>query len=95
MKTSNCKKVHMYEELLEIVENIRRLKAREEEIKTIAKNDIGVGLLETDNVIVLIEERTRTSLDRAALEKHLGVEHVREFEKETTFLQVNVKRKAV
>lgn len=94
MKTSNCKKIHKAEELLNILENIKQLKIREEELKAEFKNDIGQGLLEAGNVIILIEQKQRSSIDREKLEAKLGIDRVKnEFEKVTEYLQVNVKRK--
>lgn len=93
MRTTNCKKIHLAEELLNVLENIKQLKIREEELKTQFKNDIGLGLLEAGDVIILIEQRERASLDRELLVKKYGEDKVQTFEKVTTYLQVNVKRK--
>lgn len=93
MRTTNCKKIHLAEELLTILENIKQLKIREEELKTQFKNTFRVGLLEAGNVIILIEKLKRSSIDRDLLEARYGIDKVKRFEKITEYLQVNVKRK--
>lgn len=93
MKTTNCKKIHKAEELLEILKTIKQLKEREEELKTEFKNEMGEGLLEAGNVIILIERKTRSSLDRDKLVQRYSEEWVQAYEKNTEYLQVNVRRK--
>ncbi len=94
MKTTNCKKVHLLDELLEIMDKLKALREREEEIKAWAKVNIGPGKsLETENVLCFVEAKERASIDRALLEAKLGAEKIKAFENVTKFLQVNIKKK--
>jgi Tfp pilus assembly protein PilV len=78
--------------LMEINSMRKQLEREETELKNMFKSS-GISSFETDMAIILVSEKSRESLDRAALEVKLGSEVVQEFVKTTTYLQVDVKKK--
>ena len=91
MKTVSIEKIQKAEKLLSIIESRKILEKEEASLKDYFKSEIKDGVLIAGNVTITIEEKTRTTLDRAALEKFLGVNKIKGFEHVTEYVQLNIK----
>lgn len=81
-------------ELLEVIEARRKIEKWESVLKEFFKTkmaSLGVDTISAGGVLISLVEKSRSSLDRKALVAALGEDGVRIFEKETQYLQVDVK----
>lgn len=93
MRTTSKDKISKAEALLAIVEQRKELERKEAELKAYFKDELSNGVIEAGNVIIIIEQCTRTTIDRAKLELKIGAEMLKEFEKTTEYSQLKVQRK--
>lgn len=94
MNTRSREKLLKAKELAEIIETRRALEKRETELKEWAKQEARDGVLQAGDIVILVELRTRTQIDRDKMVKELGVSWARKFETVTQYKQVTVKNKA-
>lgn len=93
--TQSKEKIEKAQELLSLIEKRKEIEDREADLKNYFKHEIGAGgVLEAGNVIILIEKKERSSLDKKAMEIALGRDVVHKFEKVTEYQQVTVKARA-
>lgn len=94
MKTQAKEKILKAKELVEIIEIRKILEKRETELKEWAKHEAVDGVLQAGDVVILVELRTRSQIDREKLIEQLGHARAREFETVTQYKQVTVKKSA-
>lgn len=71
------------------------MEKQEEHLKAYFKTEMGTEMiLEAGNVVLILESKSRTSLDKKALEAELGHDVIVKFEKTTTYQCLNVKKAA-
>lgn len=94
MKTQSKQKIELAQELLSVIEQRKALEKRESELKTYFKDELGnkPDLLEAGNVVIMLIEKARTSLDKEGLTNKFGIAVISEFEKTTTYLETQVKK---
>lgn len=96
MKTVRSKKmIEMVAELAEIVEQRRELAKKEKQLK--AQLDVALEneeAMKAGQWLVTATEKTRSSLDRKALEAEYGADEITRFEKVTTYRQIDLKKVA-
>lgn len=92
MITRSKEKIKNALKLVSVIEARRALEKQEAELKEWAKKEAKDGVLEAGGVIILIETKNRSSIDREKLAIELG-ERVKEFERVTQYEQVTVKQK--
>lgn len=82
-------------ELYELQEARRTIEKREEELKDFFKKRIGNDNgMNAGSILILLEDCTRSSLDRKSLENEFGVYPIKRHEKVTHFKKFVVKRGA-
>ncbi len=93
MKTLRSKTdIDLAIELSHVIAERRTLEKRETELKDYFKNKINdFGVIRVGDVIIVLSECERESLDRKALETELGVDRVKEFVNITTYTKLEVK----
>lgn len=80
-------------ELHQIILQRRAIEKREQELKTFFKtklSSLGVDTVTTGGILIKLVDRSRTDIDRKALMAVLGPDTVKQFERTTTYLQVDV-----
>lgn len=90
MKTQNKDKIKKAKELMFLIEKRKEIEKEEQDLKNYFKDEIQSGVLEAGNIVIMVEEKQRVSLDKEALEIDLG-DKVKKYERITVFKQVNVK----
>ena len=60
-------------------------------VRSMLIDTLGAGAHSIADFAVTIAERSRTSLDTAALKAHFGAEAVEQFEKESSYIAVTVR----
>lgn len=95
MITQSKEKIEKAKELLSLIVARRDMEKKEAELKDYFKAEITDGVLEAGKVIITLETKTRTSLDKKAMEEALGKDTVARFEKMTQYQQVNVQERRV
>lgn len=92
MKTKSQALISEAQELFETIQMRQLLEKKEAELKKKFKAQITDGVLIAADIVISIEDKFRTSLDREAMEISLGLDTVKQFEKVTQYQQVNVKK---
>lgn len=85
-------------ELIEVIEQRKRLDKRESDLKDLFKvkmTNQGINTLTLGNVLVSLVQKSRTALDKKALVTAYGEEVVSQFEKVTEYVQVDIKDESV
>ena len=81
-------------ELLEVIDQRKRLDKRETELKDLFRvkmNNMGLDTLSLGGVLVSLVLKSRASLDKKALVVVYGKETISKYEKTTEYVQVDVK----
>lgn len=91
MKTKSQEIIAKAKELLAAIRLRRDLEKKESELKEFFKAKNTDGHIDADGVLVTFTNKTRTSLDRKALEAKFGKEVIAQFETSTEYTQVDVK----
>jgi predicted protein tyrosine phosphatase len=94
MKTQSKDKIEKADRLFAIIQMRLQLEKEEAELKDYFKAEITDGLLEAGDIVMTLETKTRTSLDKKSLEAEMGAEFVKQFEKVSEYQQLNVKSRA-
>lgn len=93
--TKSNENIKLAIELFELQESHRAIEKRLEELKshfkTVIGNESGIN---AGNILILLDDCTRTSLDRKSLEKEIGSEVVKRHEKVTHFKKFVIKKGA-
>jgi vacuolar-type H+-ATPase subunit I/STV1 len=92
MKTQAKEKIEKAQELFNLISEMKILEERSKALKEYFKDAIESGVLEAGNVIIVVEDRQRTNIDKKLLEKDLG--DISKYETVTEFKQVSVKKVA-
>lgn len=92
MKTSSKEKIEKARRLFNLIHKRRKIEIEEAELKSYFKAEITYGCLEAGDIVILIEKKSRTSLDQKALAADLG-EDLKKYERVTEFEQVTVEAK--
>lgn len=93
MKTTKKAIIDMVVQLNDLIELRRAQDKVERELKAVLKEFMGSDfMLEAGDLVVIIDPRTRTDLDRKALTIELGSEKIKKFTKSTTYDVVTVRR---
>lgn len=82
-------------ELLEVIERRKALERKEQELKNYFKTHLSSLNIDTVNVggvLISLVNKSRSSLDRNALEVAFGSEVISRYEKVTSYIQVDVKQ---
>lgn len=91
MKTQSKEKIEKAERLHALIQARLEIEKEEAELKEFFKADIKDGLLEAGSVIITLETKERTSLDKKSLIEQMGADFVKNFEKVSEYIQINVK----
>jgi hypothetical protein len=91
MKTKSQEIITKAKELLDTIRMRRDLEKKEAALKDFFKEKNTDGFIDADGVLVTFTSKTRTSLDRKALEAHFSKEAIEKFEVTTEYTQVDVK----
>lgn len=81
-------------ELLETIESRRRLEKREADLKSLFKirmNNLSIDTITVGGVLISLQSKTRTSLDRKSLAAAFSEQIISKFEKISEYQQVDVK----
>lgn len=92
------KEAQLAKELIEVIEQRKRLDKRESDLKDLFKikmTNQGINTLTLGNVLVSLVQKSRTALDKKALVTAYGEEVISQFEKATEYIQVDVKDESV
>lgn len=92
MKTISKENLVKSERLLTLIQERQRIEKEERALKDYFKDLTTDGVVEVGDILITIEAKTRTVLDRDALMKKLG-DKIAEFEKLTQYQQVNVSKR--
>lgn len=92
MITKSKEKIEKARELLKLVELRKSVEKAESELKEYFKLEATDGVIEADDVLVVIKKQSRVTLDRDALTAELG-DKIKRFEKSTEYSMVLVSRK--
>lgn len=94
MKTEKKETINIVTELAEVIEQRKLLEKKEaalkDQVKAVNPKD---GFIQAGNVLVVFNNKKRTTLDRKALEEKLGSE-IEKFEIVTEYVQIDVKKVA-
>lgn len=85
-------------ELIEVIEQRKRLDKREADLKDLFKVKMtsqGINTLTLGKVLVSLVQKSRTALDKKALVTAYGEEKISQFEKVTEYVQVDIKDESV
>jgi hypothetical protein len=91
MKTKSQELITKAKELLNAIRMRRELEKKETELKDFFKSKNTDGFIDADGVLLTFTNKTRTGLDRKALEAKFGKDVIAQFETSTEYTQVDVK----
>lgn len=92
MTTTSKAKIEKAERLAKISAKRKALADEEKELKGYFKEVIGgSGALQAGDILVVVSDKKRSSLDRKALEAQFGKDVIAEYLKVTEYLQVEAK----
>ncbi len=94
MKTNSKDKIEKAALLMNLISQRRDIEKQEIELKEYFKGEIKDGILEAGSIVILIERKSRSMIDKKLMEQELGIEQTKHFEKITEYDQVTVKAKA-
>ena len=92
MRTQAKEKIQKAEELFNVMSELKILQEKEKALKEYFKDAVSTGVLEAGNVMIVVEDRQRTNLDKKLLQKDLG--DISKYETVTDYKQVSVKKVA-
>jgi len=92
MITQSKEKIEKASRLFALIQSRLQMEKEEKELKEYFKGEITDGVLDAGSIVITIQSKSRTSLDRDGLEKKLGDE-LKLFEKITEYEQVSVMEK--
>ena len=94
MKTVNANNIELATSLLNTIELRKELEKKEKELKDQVRLIMGENkFMEAGEVIILLDERERTDLDKKTLKLDFGAELIEKYEKTSTFIVMNVRTK--
>ncbi len=76
-------------ELKDLLEDLKQMQKREKELKEYFKNKLD-GVAKCGDILICIDEKNRTSLDKKELQTLLG-DKIKEYEKTTTYKTISLK----
>lgn len=81
-------------ELYQLRERIRADRARESELTSYFRSNLPVGTINLGQFELSVDESTRSSLDKKALEQALGLDALRKYEKQTLVKSLKIRKVA-
>lgn len=94
MKTRSEDKIKIIKKLYQTIEARKKLEKEEAQLKEEVKIIMGdEKVLESENFVVSLDERSRTDLDKKLMIESLGSEVLKKFEKTSSYLQMSVVKK--
>lgn len=94
MKTISKEKVELAERLLKVIEARKELEKEEKALKDTVKEIMGnEKMLEAGCVLILLDERERTDLDKKRMTADLGLELIKRYETHSSFQVMTVRAK--
>lgn len=94
MKTVAKDKVELAERLLKVIEARKELEKEEKALKDSVKEIMGdEKMLEAGPVLILLDERQRTDLDKKRMVQDLGMDLIRQYETTSSFQMMTVRSK--
>lgn len=94
MKTESKKNIELAEKLFHAINLRKKFEAEETRLKKEVKDLMGESLvLEAGNVIIMIDERIRTDIDKKSLISEMGKDVVSKFEVLRAYEVMNVRMK--
>lgn len=95
MKTTQLAVISMVHQLNECIENRKANEKVEKELKAVLKELMGTDMtLEAGDLMVVVEERSRTDVDKKALLAIVGPDVVAQCSKSTTYDIISIKTMA-
>ena len=92
MKTIAKEKVELAERLLKVIEARKELEKEEKALKDTVKEIMGdEKILEAGPVLILLDERERTDLDKKRLVQDLGMDLIKQYETHSSFQVMTVR----
>lgn len=92
MRTRDKETIELVSKLNEVIEARRVVEKHEKELKEQIKLIMGSeALLEAGSLMVLLESRSRSDLDKKALTQDLGEDVVLKYTKTTTYSMMSIK----
>lgn len=94
MKTIAKEKVELAERLLKVIEARKELEKEEKALKDTVKEIMGdEKILEAGPILILLDDRQRTDLDKKRMIQDLGMELIRQYETASSFQVMTVRSK--
>lgn len=94
MKTIAKEKVQLAERLLKVIETRKELEREEKALKDEVKELMGdEKLLEAGPVLILLDDRQRTDLDKKRMVQDLGMDLIKQYETLSSFQVMTVRSK--
>jgi hypothetical protein len=94
MRTQSKSTIELATQLLEVIELRKELEKNEKELKDRVKAIMGEEkVLDTGSVLILLDDRERTDLDKKRLTQELGMDLIRQYETKSTFQIMTVRSK--
>lgn len=94
MKTIAKEKVQLAERLLKVIETRKELEKEEKALKDEVKELMGdEKLLEAGPVLILLDDRQRTDLDKKRMIQDLGMDLIKQYETLSSFQIMTVRSK--
>ena len=88
-------KEELGQELMMIRSKMKKMAAREKELTSLFKEELPAGESSVfGSIVILLESKSRTNLDKAALIEELGLDKVKSFEYKSDFVSVKVSLKS-
>jgi hypothetical protein len=94
MKTVAKEKVELAERLLKVIEARKELEKEEKSLKDSVKEIMGdEKVLEAGPVLILLDDRQRTDLDKKRMVQDLGMDLIKQYETSSSFQVMTVRSK--
>lgn len=92
MKTTSIEKTAKMKRFFELRKQEKELTAEISDLREYFKGIVTDGLLEAGDLVLMIELRSRTSIDRDLLKQDIG-DAIKKYEKTTQYEQISIKEK--
>lgn len=94
MKTIAKEKVELAERLLKVIEARKELEKEEKALKDTVKEIMGEEkVLEAGPILILLDDRQRTDLDKKRMVQDLGMDLIKQYETLSSFQIMTVRSK--
>ena len=94
MKTIAKEKVELAERLFKVIEARKELEKEEKALKDTVKEIMGdEKILEAGPILILLDDRQRTDLDKKRMVQDLGMDLIKQYETSSSFQIMTVRAK--